>query len=184
MSSVEPKEASTPKVVESATSPSAVPEASAPTSSVATTPPKTSKLTLTLRVSTAPSAVGAALSAELTLANTGPEPVVVNGRLAENTPHAPDPYREVTFELEGPDGKPLSFGPKIRIGAPQPSDAREIAPGASIKHSYDLARLYDLKKPGNYRVRAFYASAPLIDARERPVWTEQVEAAWVTFTRR
>jgi hypothetical protein len=184
MSSAETKEASTPKGIESAFSPSAAPDATDPGSSVTTAPPVPRKLTLTLHVPTAPSSVGAALSVELTLSNGGREPLVVNGRLAENNPHAPGPYREVSFELEGPDGKPLSFGPKIRIGAPQPSDARELAPGASIQRNYDLARLYDLKKPGSYRVRAFYASAPLVDARERPVQTEQLESAWVTFTRR
>jgi len=114
--------------------------------------------------------MGDSLVVTLSLANSGSEPVVVNARLAANTPHAPATSREVMFEVEGPAGQRLDFQAKIRIGPARPTDARVLEPGETIHQQYDLARFYDLGSPGSYRARALVESAAL-------------ESQWVTFTR-
>ena len=43
-------------------------------------------------------------------------------------------------------------GPMVKRGAPPASAYAEIGPGATVTHTFDLARSYDLSQPGTYTV--------------------------------
>lgn len=141
-------------------------------------------LRLVLAVSPTTSQVGDDVEATVELANAGTEPVAVNARMALNNVHAPAPYRELTFEIEGPSGKKLPFQAKVRIGAAQPSDVRTLAPGEKLKRVEKLSQFYNLDTPGTYAVRAHYASAPVANAAGQPAWTELVSSDTVKLERK
>jgi len=146
-------------------------------------PAEPRRLSLRLTVPQRPTRAGEPMRVELGLENTGTAPVTVNGRMALNTVHAPDAYREVVFEIRRPDGALLPFLPKLRIGAATAADLVELAPGASLRRSYELSTSFGLDVPGSYGIRALYASAPVADLAGRPAWTASLGTAWMPFER-
>jgi hypothetical protein len=148
------------------------------------TPRETCWLSLQLRLDSHASGVGAPLEATVELTNAGDEPLLVNRRLALNTATAPRAQREVWFEVKGPGEQPRDFQAKVKIGPPQPGDAVELAPGASISHAWNLADYFDLREPGTYWIRANYGSAPLADRQGRAVWGPPLTFGWLLVERR
>jgi SAM-dependent methyltransferase len=148
------------------------------------TPRETRWLSLQLRLDSHASGVGAPLEATVELTNAGDEPLLVNRRLALNTATAPRAQREVWFEVTGPGEQPRDFQAKVKIGPPQPGDAVELAPGASISHAWNLADYFDLREPGTYWIRANYGSAPLADRQGRAVWGPPLTFGWLLVERR
>lgn len=144
--------------------------------------PPPAALRLTLRVPLHTPA-GSPLVIELALTNESQGSVHVNARMAANSPYAPRGMREVWFTVEGPAGKPCEFRTKIKIGSAQLSDVQVLAPGATLRRSYELGRDYDLSAPGSYRVRASYGSVGLTDARGELVSLEPATSPWATFVR-
>jgi hypothetical protein len=122
--------------------------------------------------------------ATVVLENAGGAPVLVNGRMAVNSSHAPRPYREVRVEVTGPRGERHGSSTKVRIGAPGAGDAVLLAPGESRSATIDLVRSHGLVEPGSYEARAYYASAPLADPTGKPVWTGETASEPVRFTLR
>lgn len=130
------------------------------------------------------SAPNAPLKLVVTLKNTGSVPVLVNKRLALNSPHAPDPMREIVIDVHGPDGELRPYQYKMKMGRPDASHVQTLPPQQSVTHEYELHSGYDLSKPGEYRVSALYESAPVANAAGEPVWTVAVFSKEIRFTRK
>ena len=113
-------------------------------------------LELTLNLNKASFAPGEPINGKITLRNAGSDAVKVNGRLALNTPYAPEEMREIAFVLSDPSGAPLDFRAKVNVGAPKDDEFKTLQPGEAIAQSYNLAKYYDLRKPGTYSVQAAY----------------------------
>ena len=64
----------------------------------------------------------------LVLANTTQEQVLVNARMAHNRADAPNPFREVTFVIIGPDGRQITTDARIDVGFPSDGDFTYLAP--------------------------------------------------------
>lgn len=118
--------------------------------------------------------MGEPLKITVNLKSTGSAPVVVSSRLALNSRDAPDPMREIVFDVKGPDGALLPFNAKLKIGGASPEQTKKLGPGESVSHEYDLPFFFDLGKPGEYRVSALYSSAPLARPDGEQVWTELI----------
>lgn len=146
-------------------------------------PPEPRALALELEVNHPRSRTGEPLKLALTLRNTGSVPVFVNSRLALNSSHAPDAMREVVIDVHGPDGQLRPFSFKLKIGPADRNQVQALAPGASLHKDYELEGAFDLSTPGEYRLSALYASAPLADPNGAPVWTELIYGKEVRFTR-
>jgi hypothetical protein len=90
------------------------------------------------------------------------EPVVVGVRLANNgdrvielSPLLLPQAMWLSFEVNGPDGREVRFlGPRSKIKVPKGSIRLE--PGCFWGSTFNLAELFDLRKPGTYSVRAAY----------------------------
>lgn len=141
------------------------------------------KLELVLAVDPPSSKRTAPLKLVLTLKNAGDAPVVVNQRLALNSPHVPDSMREVVLDVHGPDGKLRPYQLKMKMGAPEARHVRTLSPRESLSNEYELHSGWDLSTPGEYRVRALYESAPVANATGEPVWTVAVFSEELRFSR-
>jgi hypothetical protein len=98
--------------------------------------------------------------------------------MALNAATAPRAMREVWFEVKDSHERPRSFLPKIEIGPPKADDVIELAPGASLTRTWNLAESFDLGEPEDYWIRVHYGSAPLADAKGRAVWSRPLEHGW------
>ena len=99
---------------------------------------------------------GDAVTATLTLRHTAESAALVNTRLAVNRPGAPVGFRDVSFVVTGPDGVDLPLAVKVNVGAPRERDFRLLEPREAVTRTVDLHKLYDLSRPGAYRIRATY----------------------------
>ncbi len=106
----------------------------------------------------------------------------VNGRMAINNPSAPEPYREIWFQILKPSGQEADFNVLIKIGAPQMDDFIELGTGNAVQSEYDLGWYFDLDEIGEYRVRAFYANYDNGENFGYNAWTGQIESNEVTLT--
>ncbi len=140
-------------------------------------------LELTLNLNKAQFAAGEPITGRITLRNAGSDAVKVNGRLALNTPYAPEEMREIAFALSDPSGAPLDFQAKVNIGAPRDNQFKTLAPGEAIERSYNLAAYYDLAKPGTYAVQAVYQNQSEPEsANGTNVWKGEVKSLVARFT--
>ena len=141
------------------------------------------ELTLTLTLTQATFAQGEPINAQVRLRNSGGEAATVNGRLAVNTPYAPEEMREIAFTLTDPTGALVDFQVKVNIGAPGDTDFRTLAPGEAIAQSYNLAKYFALVLPGVYAVQALYQNQSEPEAHSgQGVWKGEVAAPAATFT--
>ena len=53
-------------------------------------------------------------------------------------------------------GEHLALAVKVNVGAPRERDFRLLEPGEAVTRTVDLHKLYDLSRPGAYRIRATY----------------------------
>ena len=116
-------------------------------------------LQFTIALSAGSYSVGRPIPLDMTLANTSPSSVRVNGRLAVNDEREPAAFREVTFDIRTPSGKRASFRLDIKRGAAHASDVVLLKPHDSVRKTVDLARYYAVHETGTYEARATYASA-------------------------
>jgi hypothetical protein len=154
-----------------------IPESNRPMTN-ATDPP------LVLRLAIAASSVGAPVEVTLRVENVSSDPLLVNSRLALHAAHAPAPFREISFEIEGPDGKARPFTSRVNRRHANESDLKELAPGASLEERYEISRYYDLGATGTYRLRAVYSTSPISDVSGRPVWSGTARSEPAAFTLR
>jgi hypothetical protein len=117
-----------------------------------------------------------------TLRNPGPQPVTVNGRLLLNTPYAPASARELTLQVEGPEGYRSTRAVQVNAGRPQAESFVVLAPGESRSASYELTRFQSMHLPGRYLLRATYRSAAPPDALPG-TWLGPTESAPVELQR-
>ena len=130
-------------------------------------------LELTFSLDQADIAAGTPVMARVTLRNNGPEPALVNGRLALNTPFAPLPFRDVSLTVTGPSGDGLDFLPKVNIGTPRDSYFRSLAPGDVVERTYALQDYYSFDQPGRYSIQATYQNQA-DPTTGQPAWKGEV----------
>lgn len=99
---------------------------------------------------------GEAVSLEFTLSNDGAEPVLVNGRFVVDEGDGLDGHFEVSFDVTGPDGEPLSFLADVDGFEPGPEDFVVVAPHGHHTASARLDHFFRFSAPGAYRLSATY----------------------------
>jgi hypothetical protein len=83
------------------------------------------------------------------LTNPSQAPVWV---LKWNTPL--EGWRGSIFTVTGPDGTELPYtGPMVKRGDPGRDEYVQIPPGGEVDAVVDLVNVYDLSKPGRYRMQ-------------------------------
>jgi hypothetical protein len=110
----------------------------------------------------------------ITLANEGDSPVTANGRFLVNYPTAPEPVRDLYFEVSGPEGYANQRVFRVNAGFPRTTDLVTLEPGESHQKVVELTRYHSLHLPGTYEVTAHYQSAAPIAGQE--VWLGQLES--------
>lgn len=106
-------------------------------------------LSVSLRTSTTTLVVGEAVPIEVRLLNSGTAAVEVSPILEPQS-------HWISFDVSGERGAPVKFiGPRKKMGW----DGRtlSIEPGCFWGRTFDLAKLFDLHRPGQYEIRATYA---------------------------
>jgi hypothetical protein len=117
----------------------------------------------------------------VSLANNGPEALTINGRFLVNYPTAPEPMRDLYFEISGPDGYSNKRIFRVNAGYPGPNDLLELRPGATHQKVVELTRYHSLHLPGEYQVTAHYLSAAAVSGRT--VWLGQLTSEPLTLER-
>ncbi len=97
----------------------------------------------------APLTVGGPAGVRFVLTNPSREPVWF---LRWNTPF--EGWLGSIFTVTGPDGTELAYtGPMMKRGNPNGEEYLQIPAGGSVDAVVNLADVYDLSKPGRYRLR-------------------------------
>ena len=140
-------------------------------------------LQLTLELNKSTFAAGEPISGKITLRNTGPESVEVNGRMALNAPFSPRVFREVALALQDPSGAPMDFQARVNIGAPRDNHFKSLAPGEVTEKTYNLADYYAFDKPGTYTVQATYQNqSQPAEPNGHAAWQGELTAPTVSFS--
>jgi hypothetical protein len=104
---------------------------------------------LTCTLALAPrSVVGQPVMLTFTLHNRGTQALAV---LEWGTPL--EGARSDAFEITGPRGRVAYTGPMLKRGDPGVAAYHRIEPGQTLTATLDLASVYDLSRPGSYRLR-------------------------------
>jgi hypothetical protein len=77
--------------------------------------------------------------------------------------------------IAGPTGDVAYLGPQFKRGDPDAAQYRQIAPGARLQATVDLAQAYALAVPGRYRVTYDMA---LLDVVTPPSTPPRARSAW------
>jgi hypothetical protein len=141
------------------------------------------ELCLELRVPVEPVPLGEDVVVHVVLTNRGTELLLVNGRLLVGAPHAPEPFREVTFEVDGPRGYVNRTLRHVNAGTPASKHFVELWPGDDIVKSFTLTELEDMSVSGAYVVRATYANTVVDATLPRRPWTGRISSAWEPLER-
>ena len=136
------------------------------------------RLQLELRVPDGPVPLADDVVVEVVLANRGTTPVLVNGRMLMSPPHTPEPFREVTFEVNGPPGYVNRRLVQVNAGRPRPEQFVELAPGDDLAKAFELTSLDSMNLPGSYDVRATYANTVVDPALPRRPWVGRLSSEW------
>lgn len=68
------------------------------------------------------------------------------------------------------DGQPVRYlGRRIKRAAPGPADYWRMEPGASLTHTVELSRLYEMSVTGNYTIRYLSPAPPTMGSPALPV---------------
>src|SRR5262245_38461167 len=113
-------------------------------------------LQVTLSLAKETYATEEAIPGKITITNNGDSAALINGRLAINSPFAPEEFCDVYFTITNLEGKEEFFGSRINIGEPEAKDFKELAAGQTVDLSFNLRNFYNLKTPGGYSVQATY----------------------------
>jgi hypothetical protein len=96
-----------------------------------------------------PSKAGGPAEIRFVLTNPSSDPVWF---LRWNTPF--EGWRGTIFTVTDPDGTEVPYaGPMVKRGDPGREEYVEIPAGGSVDAEVDLANVYDLGKPGRYRLQ-------------------------------
>lgn len=128
-------------------------------------------LSLTLELTSTPAAT-------VTLTNTGPDAVVVNRRLTLNHPAQIEECREVHLHILDASQNEVLFSAFVRVPELTNQDFAPLAPGESVKQTYNLADYYTLARPGSYTIQAFYENTFSPSTGE--AWQGKLESNRVT----
>ncbi len=131
--------------------------------------------------------------------NTGAEPIVLNRRMALDSPG--NRLGGISFLVIGPDGREVPLGggaprgadsnnsltqqeptfhARVRRAPPDPGDFVEVQPGEAIYEFFDLgAGYYDLQQAGEYTVQARYRN--VLTPGRRTAWRGSVPTEQVSF---
>ena len=90
------------------------------------------------------------------LTNSGSSPLWVNKRLLFNTVYAPEPFREIWFDVKAPNGEKLNFRCKVKAVWAREEHYTILPPGEAVKAEIRLSRCFDMKEKGNYQIKAHY----------------------------
>lgn len=136
------------------------------------------RLQLKLRVPDRLVPLGHEVVVEVVLANRGTTPVLVNGRMLMAPPDMPEPFHEVTFEVNGPPGYVNRRLVHVNAGRPRPEQFVELAPGDHLAKALELTSLESMNLPGSYDVRATYANTVVEPALPQRPWVGRVSSTW------
>jgi hypothetical protein len=113
------------------------------------------------------------------LVNTGPEAVLVNGRLAVTQAGGAGDVQLSAVS----DAGDVPFVADVNVGRPKAADFRELAPGDSVARDVDLRRYLLLRAPGSYTVTAAYRNKVAgVDGMADVAWTGELAAEPLTVT--
>lgn len=135
-------------------------------------------LEFTLELNPGPYAPTQSPEATVSLHNTGPDPVRVNRRLLLNHPAEIEECREVFARIHDGAGAELPFKARLRVNELALDDFAVLAPGESVKQTYNLQTYYALPRPGTYSVQAFYENR--FDTTDGEAWKGRLESNTVT----
>ena len=120
------------------------------------------------------------IKTKVILKNSGDKPLLVNGRLALNSPDAPDEFREVSLLITNNIGDELPFSARVNIGEPKDKDFKELVSHQSIEREYSLRSVFELSKASKYSARAVYQNQA--DPSVGAAWKGEVTSNTVSFT--
>jgi hypothetical protein len=113
------------------------------------------------------------------LVNAGPEPLLVNGRLAVTQAGGPG---DVQLSASS-DAGDVPFIADVNLGRPKPTDFRRLPPDDSVAREVDLRRYLLLREPGTYRITAVYRNKVAgVDGLDAVAWTGELTAEPLTVT--
>ena len=121
----------------------------------------------------------ATLEATFVLANTSPEPVLVNRRLVLNHPAELEVCRQVYLRIRDQAGAELPFEAFLTVRELTLEDFAPLASGASVQQTCQLQNYYTLARPGHYSIQAFYENA--FDTTKGEAWKGKLESNTITF---
>lgn len=137
-------------------------------------------LTLTLAIDQTTYRAPAEPVVTIRLANPGPEPIIVNKRLAVNYAEAADDECEVKLSVTSPDGDDIPFTSRVNIGEPEDRHFTALGPGEFVQREYALTRAYDVSAVGIYAIRAQYQNQT--DPSTGHSWKGVISSNIVTFS--
>lgn len=140
-------------------------------------------LKLKLHVPDGPVPLDRDVVVKVVLANRSDAPMLVNGRLLAAPRYTPEPFREITFQVNGPSGYVNRKRTHINAGKPGPEHFIELASGDDIVKEFELTNLESLNVPGPYAVKATYGSIVIDPALPRQPWLGTVSSEWSTIER-
>jgi hypothetical protein len=112
--------------------------------------------TLEVRPAKAEVARGTDAEIEVILRNDDTRPLWVNGRLLVNSPHVPQPHREIQLLVLDPRGIRLDFACKVQAGEASAEEYAVLEPGQSLSARVYLNECFDMTREGIYRITAIY----------------------------
>jgi hypothetical protein len=140
------------------------------------------RLTVVLRPSELPWTRPDEPEVEVVYRNSSDFPVRFNARSAANS-EGPKGYRELSFDIRGPDAKRLDFECRVRIGRAGPIDYVVLSPKSDLVVRTSL-ECYTLGRSGSFRVSVrFHDENPNLptNAPAIPLVTGPLESNVITI---
>ncbi len=134
-------------------------------------------LAFVLEATRASYAAGGPVVVVLRLESTAP--VTANARLAVGAEGSP--LQEVSIVVENAQRRALPFRLAVQSRPPRDDDFTDVTPTQPVERRYDLARAFDLRTPGVYRVRATYRNAA-VGPSGRSAFTGSMRSSEITIT--
>jgi hypothetical protein len=141
------------------------------------------QLELEVRPPEHPVPVGEDVPISIALANRDSVPLIVNRRLLIAPPSTPKPFREVTFEVQGPPGYVNRKVVQVNSGRPRPEDFAELPAGDTLYKDFELTRMHSMHLPGEYAVRATYTNTTEPEGFQPRPWIGTIMSGWTVVER-
>jgi len=130
-------------------------------------------LTLTLKPTQPTYDSQAPVRLTIALSNSSDQSLIVNKRLALNSPFAPAKFRELKLMITSSTGSDVVFGAKVNLGFPLEKDFKPLAPAETVERQFDLRQYFDLNL-GRYTIKAVYQNQS--DPEGGEAWKGEVES--------